>query len=125
MQKPDIDKMSDKKKFILLHVILVPLIVIYYAVMSLVFGSTCMLHRLTGLMCPLCGMTRAHIAALQLDFEAAFSYNALFPLGIPFLASLFYYPILSEKLGKWVKWLPITMGTLLTVYCIVRQIFGF
>ncbi len=35
-----------------------------------------------GISCPGCGMTRALIAAAQLDFERAFYYHPLFPLVI-------------------------------------------
>ena len=125
MRKFDIDKLSDKQLFILIHIIAIPTMVLYYLFLNYALGSTCALNRLTGLMCPLCGMTRAHLAAFRLDFEAAFRYNALFPLGVPFLITLFYYPVFSHKFGKWFKWIPITLGSLLTIYCIVRQIFGF
>lgn len=125
MRKIEINEMSDKQFFIFIHIIIVPAVVLYYLFLNFAFGSTCALNRITGLMCPLCGMTRAHLAAFRLDFEAAFSYNALFPLGVPFLITLFYYPWFAKKFGKWFKWLPITMGALLTIYCIVRQIFGF
>ena len=44
------------------------------------FGIPCMLHEITGLECPGCGLTRAIAAVVRLDFAAAFGFNALWPL---------------------------------------------
>lgn len=44
------------------------------------FGLPCYWERVTGFQCAGCGMTRATAALLQLDFEGAFSYNAVWPL---------------------------------------------
>lgn len=49
----------------------------------LLLSVRCPLLRLTGVPCPLCGMTRAHLAALHLDFAAAFWYHPLFFLAVP------------------------------------------
>ena len=43
-------------------------------------GIPCMLHRVTGLACPGCGLTRAIAAVVRLDLAAAFTYNLLWPL---------------------------------------------
>ena len=44
------------------------------------FGIPCMLHEVTGLECPGCGLTRAIAAVVRLDLAAAFGFNALWPL---------------------------------------------
>ena len=49
------------------------------------------LKWLFGLSCPGCGMTRASLAAIRLDFSAAFYYHPLWPLLLP--------------LGGWMLWL--------------------
>lgn len=49
----------------------------------LLLAIPCPLRYLTGISCPLCGMTRAHLAALQLDFPTAFHYHPLFFLAVP------------------------------------------
>lgn len=49
----------------------------------LLLSVQCPLRRLTGISCPLCGMTRAHLAALHLDFAAAFWYHPMFFLAVP------------------------------------------
>lgn len=42
------------------------------------FDITCFILELTGIPCPGCGMTRALIAALQLQFREAFAWHAMF-----------------------------------------------
>lgn len=43
-------------------------------------GIPCVLHEVTGLECPGCGLTRAVLALARLDIAAAFGYNVLWPL---------------------------------------------
>ncbi len=40
-------------------------------------GITCPIKHLTGISCPGCGMTRACLSALRLNFSAAFAYHPL------------------------------------------------
>ena len=40
-------------------------------------GMPCVLYETTGLMCGGCGLTRAAVSLLHLDFAAAFAYHAL------------------------------------------------
>ena len=40
----------------------------------------CMIRNVTGYPCPGCGMTRAHIEVLKLNFKKAFNYHPLFML---------------------------------------------
>ena len=48
-------------------------------------GIPCILHELTGLDCPGCGMTRAVLALARLDVAAAFGYNAIWPVILGYL----------------------------------------
>ena len=50
------------------------------------FYPVCQFHRLTGLNCPGCGMTRALYALLHGNFSAALQDNALFVLTLGTLA---------------------------------------
>jgi hypothetical protein len=50
------------------------------------FYPVCQFHRLTGLNCPGCGMTRSLYALLHGDFSAALRDNALFLGGLALLA---------------------------------------
>lgn len=50
----------------------------------------CLLRRMTGLICPACGMSRAWLAALRLDAAAAFRYHPMF-WSVPVLALLWLF----------------------------------
>ena len=51
------------------------------AAVSILLG--CPLRLLFGVSCPLCGMGRACLCAVRLDFAAAFRFHPLWPLVIP------------------------------------------
>lgn len=61
-----------KQKLTVTAVVCVCVAVLY------VFDVPCAIKALTGFNCPGCGMTRAVLAALRLDFAAAFAYNRMF-----------------------------------------------
>ncbi len=63
-------------------------VIVLYGVMFL-FGITCPIKFLTGISCPGCGMTRAIISLLKLDFYKAFYYHPLF-WAPPLLLLVFY-----------------------------------
>lgn len=46
--------------------------------LAVLFHYQCPILRLTGIICPGCGMSRAWLAVLHLDFEQAFYYNPVF-----------------------------------------------
>jgi Protein of unknown function (DUF2752) len=62
----------------------------------------CMLHRLTGLHCPGCGMTRAAHATLGGDLAAAFRFN---PLGMVLLPLAIVG--IGFELAAWVRGKPL------------------
>lgn len=43
-----------------------------------IFGVPCLIKALTGITCPGCGMTRAYVSLLHLDFAGAFRYHKMF-----------------------------------------------
>lgn len=47
---------------------------------AVVLFYRCPVRLIFGIECPSCGMTRAFLSALRLDFKAAFSYHPLFLL---------------------------------------------
>ena len=59
----------------------------------------CVFQGVLGIVCPGCGMTRAMMAALRLDFGAAFGYHWMF-WSVPVL---YLYFLLDDGLfpGKW------------------------
>ncbi|MDR1927045.1 MAG: DUF2752 domain-containing protein [Oscillospiraceae bacterium] len=74
--------------------IAVPL-AIFMALCQWATGSVCVFRATVGLPCPGCGMTRAWLAALQLDWAAAWRMHPLFWM-IPLLAALWAF--------KWLRW---------------------
>ncbi len=40
--------------------------------------SICVFYNVTGVYCPSCGMTRAFVSLMHLDFKSAFMYNPMF-----------------------------------------------
>lgn len=80
----------------------------------------CPIKFTTGISCPGCGMTRAVLSVLQLDFKAAIYYHPLFLL-TPFMLALFlfeyYIPVKVYKIA----WIIIIMLFLITY--IIRLLF--
>ena len=60
----------------------------FYGIMMWM-GITCPIKFISGRSCPGCGMTRACLSALTLDFDAAFDYHPLWIALLPFLLLLF------------------------------------
>jgi hypothetical protein len=50
----------------------------------------CLFHWLTGIPCPLCGLTRGLFALAKGHWTQAIHFNALTPLGFAMLFSLFW-----------------------------------
>ena len=58
----------------------------------------CPIKELTGLYCPGCGITRMFKSLLELDFYAAFRYNPLLFIMLPFALVLYFdYVVRKDK----------------------------
>ena len=68
------------------------------------FQDLCPVHRLLGLHCPGCGMTRASRSILLLSFERAFFYNPLIIIVAPYIA----YRVITIILGMITKKKPVS-----------------
>ena len=90
---------------------LILILVLYYAT---TWFTGCPMKYTIGIACPGCGMTRAWLAVLRLDFSTAFAYHPLFFIGpIAIFAILFHQWI---DFRKW-RWLGILLITLfISVY---------
>ncbi|WP_028330533.1 DUF2752 domain-containing protein [Brachyspira alvinipulli] len=74
--------------FKIIKIILIALLVLFInydnknhkAVYNIPIDDLCIIRNNTGFPCPSCGMTRAHIEVLKLNFEKAFYYHPLFVL---------------------------------------------
>ncbi len=78
-------------------------IVFIFAAVLYASPISCVFLELTGIKCPGCGMTRALLAALRLDFKTAFSCHAMF-WSVPLLYACF---LLDGRLfhKKWMNML--------------------
>lgn len=63
-------------------------------------GVPCVFYKLTGLLCPGCGNTRAVLSVVKGDISAAFSYNALFIPEILYLLWVYVYCSYNYIKGK-------------------------
>ena len=106
-------------KFLLVHGTFLAAVALY----SVTVG--CLLRRLTGISCPGCGLSRAYLACLRLDFGAAFTFHPLFPLLPPYLLYLLEHYIFgfpgSKKLTVC---LSVGMGILLVGVWLIRILSG-
>lgn len=95
--------LNTKKKrliFVLICLILIVSIFFLYEIIynKYKFGIPCIFHKLTGLYCPGCGITRAVFSLLNFKFKDAIHYNLLLFIVVPFI--LFY---LIKKLIYWIN----------------------
>ena len=71
------------------------------AVLALyITGIGCLIKWITGVSCAGCGMTRAVLSALQLDFKEAFYYHPLFWM----LPVILIFYLFWEKIPKKIKY---------------------
>ena len=71
-----------RKKIIKIYGIILA-VLIPYAIIAMVtgWGLPCVTRKLTGLMCPGCGVSRMFLSMIRLDFKSAFFHNqAMFVL---------------------------------------------
>ena len=94
-------------------------------------GLPCLFHRITGWLCPGCGMSRVMGALLRLDLPAAFSYNLLWPLYGGYVLFVFLSAAIPYvRHGKanlsprpqWVHW--VVLGVVL-IYGVLRNLPGY
>ena len=73
----------------------------------------CPIKRIFSIPCPSCGLTRAHISALSLDFKSAFYFHPLFFVPIPLIFYFAHKRFFKFKIKKWVEY------TVLTVFAVL------
>ncbi len=71
----------------------------------------CPILLVTGIRCWGCGMTRALLSVLRLDFAKAFSYHMMFwSVPILYLGFLFDGKILKNKIANLTMWIVLAVG---------------
>lgn len=109
--------------------ILLALGIVYYFLYTLLnIGFVCPTNSLTGLLCPVCGITRMLVSLLHLDFSSALYYNAALLLVLPLFAAVilsynYRYVRYGERtLVKWHKIVLIFCIVVLVVFGILRNV---
>ena len=101
------------------------MVVVFYF-LSRFFGSICPTYRIFGICCPFCGMTRAHLAAMRLDFSQALYYNPVFFLGLPCIFFMVHDKLFAPKYEKLRKTLAgVLLGIIVAVYIVRVCLYGF
>ena len=66
-------------------------VAIFYMLAKQGIGIPCLFYKVTGLLCPGCGNSRAAMALLGLDIRSAFRYNLLFPLEFLYIVWVYFF----------------------------------
>lgn len=83
----------------------------------------CVFRLMTGIPCPGCGMTRAWLAALRLDFAAAIAYHPLFwAVPIAFVLAFVREEMASGKVKRGIDVVVATLCVLVIAVWIVRLV---
>ena len=85
-------------------------------------GVACPIKFSTGISCPGCGMTRACVSALRLDFKAAFEYHPLWVALLPSAVTLMILKIKGRK--RALNLLICALAVLMLAVYIYRLFFG-
>lgn len=85
----------------------------------LTYFTGCPVLYVTGISCPGCGMTRAWLAVLHLDFARAFACHPLFPLA-PLFAAAFLF---DDRIDfRKYRWLIVAVAVLFFLVYLIRII---
>ncbi len=106
--------------------LVLPLIFVAYLVFAFFLtGSPCVFRVVTGVPCPGCGLTRAGIAFLHLDFRLAFFYHPMVFLILPGIFYILIQSLIRKKpIGRSIP-LFIVLGVCLYIVYIIRMVFLF
>ncbi len=110
----------------------VPAGMLFIAAVFLMLGKTppCIFYEITELYCPGCGAGRCFLAILHLDFYAAFRYQPLLFISLPFLAYYIAKLYLGVVFGRDIlpfpkirsKWVGITIVAVIVAFFVLRNI---
>lgn len=79
----------------------------------------CVFKELIGIPCPGCGITRALLSLILLDFKSAFEYN---PMIYCYIISVVIYVVLknkSERTLDWLLWFNVALSIVVWLYRLV------
>ena len=104
--------LQNKKELIKLFLALI-IIGAFYTIVG------CPIKFLTGLSCPGCGMTRAYLSLLKLDFPSAFHFHPLWLIPILFLINYFYIKKKNILIYKIINYIFISLFILVYIIRII------
>ncbi len=102
--------------------------IIYFIITQFGIAIPCIFRRITGFLCPGCGISRMCISIIKLDFYSAFRYNQACFLIMPLLLSIFArrfycYVRYGEAVNeKWMTVVSIIILVILIAFGILRNI---
>lgn len=86
----------------------------------------CMFRKITGWLCPGCGITTLFLCLTRLDFAGACAANPFLFVTGPFLAAGLLYDALAKAHGKetpkWIEYSAVLYGIALCVFGVLRNI---
>ena len=105
--------------------VLVFFIAFFITTLSYLRIYICPFNFITGIPCPLCGMTRALFSAVRFNFSDAFYFHALWPIPVIVLPTYFLLKMNGIKINKKLENIVcIIIGLLFIVYYILRHIYS-
>ena len=101
----------------------------FFANRAFHFSIPCIMHEVTGINCPGCGITRMLFALLEFDIVEAFEYNQFMFIVLPIFAIVLTHDLYIYIVGKknyWFKkipkWIYITLLVFVFVWMILRNL---
>ena len=93
------------------------------------FGISCIFHLVTGLLCPVCGITHMYLCMMKLDFQNAFYSNSFLFITQPgiyyfiFKIGVFYIKGNKITYSKFENILLYSLIVGLLIFSLIRNIF--
>ena len=115
----EIESKSNKRlrKFFTIHGI------VLLSVPFFIYVYQCPIQYFLHIPCPGCGITRAYIAILSLDWKAAFRYHPLFFMVLPILLYVPHRDILRKRLSDKMETLILIITIILFIIVYVLRLF--
>ena len=101
------------------HIFIFAVIGIYFVLIA-IFDITCPIRYITKVPCPTCGMTRAMMSLIRLDFKGYVEYNVMAFFMITAVMLLIHRDVFKRR--KWINWysmLVLAVNLLVYFICIV------
>ena len=112
---------NKSKKFIIVCAIGIIAIIGISILQYFNIGIPCIFYKVTNLHCPGCGITRAIISLVKLDFYQAFRYNCLVVILLPFFVIYNIYVWMFNGRKKLPQWVWVVILILVVLFGVLRN----